>query len=418
MNFFRTSILSGIQTIISMGLGLLTNKFIAIFIGTEGFAVIGQLKDFLKITLSLGQLGFDKGIVKYVSTHKENPRQLKKYLSTIFISQFVISVIIASLSVIFSRQIVSYLTNLNSYASYFVLIAISILPMVFFTTAMSILNGLHEIKKYILISIVSNVLASVCALLLIYHYRLKGVFINLALIQLINFIVLLLFILKKPFRLDWFREKFQKKEFKQLSRFSLMMIVGTITLSITLIAIRKYINSQLGIDYTGYWESLWRLSGIFVTVLTSAFGFYLLPTFSKLYTKHLRKEIFNIWKITIPISITAGAIVILFRDFFITLVYTEEFLVISSLLFFQILGDIIKINSWVLGNLILAKVHVKTFIGVQIGWSLTFFILSISLIPKLGFVGIAVAYLISYILHFLFMNLYFRKLLWKRSIRI
>ena len=197
-----------------------------------------------------------------------------------------------------------------------------------------------------------------------------------------------------------------------------MMIVGTITLSVTLIAIRKYINSQLGIDYTGYWESLWRLSGIFVTVLTSAFGFYLLPTFSKLYTKHLRKEIFNIWKITIPISITAGAIVILFRDFFITLVYTEEFLVISSLLFFQILGDIIKINSWVLGNLILAKVHVKTFIGVQIGWSLTFFILSISLIPKLGFVGIAVAYLISYILHFLFMNLYFRKLLWKRSIRI
>ena len=62
MNFFRTSILSGIQTVISMGLGLLTNKFIAIFIGTEGFAVIGQLKDFLKITLSLGQLGFDKGI--------------------------------------------------------------------------------------------------------------------------------------------------------------------------------------------------------------------------------------------------------------------------------------------------------------------------------------------------------------------
>ncbi len=418
MNFFRTSILSGIQTVISMGLGLLTNKFIAIFIGTEGFAVIGQLKDFLKITLSLGQLGFDKGIIKYVSTHKENPQQLKKYLSTIFISQFVISVIIASLSVIFSKQIVSYLTNLNSYTTYFVLIAISILPMVFFTTAMSILNGLHEIKKYILISIVSNVLASVCALLLIYHYRLKGVFINLALIQLINFIVLLLFILKKPFRLDWFREKFQKKEFKQLSRFSLMMIVGTITLSVTLIAIRKYINSQLGIDYTGYWESLWRLSGIFATVLTSAFGFYLLPTFSKLYTKHLRKEIFNIWKITIPISITAGAIVILFRDFFITLVYTEEFLVISSLLFFQILGDVIKINSWVLGNLILAKVHVKTFIGVQIGWSLTFFILSISLIPKFGFVGIAVAYLISYILHFLFMNLYFRKLLWKRSIRI
>ena len=418
MNFFKTSILSGINTLITLTLGLLTNKFIAIFIGSEGFAIIGQLKDFLKITLSLGQLGFDKGIVKYTSTYKNNSTKLSKYLSTIFICQLIISSAIALLTIIFKEELLIYLTDLENFSSYLVLIAISIVPMVLYTSAMSILNGLHEIKKFTLISIIANVIGAFIALTLIYEYRLKGVFINLAIIQFINFFVLVAFIIKKPFQLDWFKEKFQKKEFKQLTQFSLMTITGTLTLSLTLIVLRRYITGHFGLEYTGYWEALWRLSTIFVSVLTSAFGFYLLPTFSKLYTKYLRKEIFNIWKITIPISIVAGTTLIFLRNFFINLVYTEEFLIISGLLIFQVLGDIVKINSWILGNLILAKVHVKTFIGVQIGWSVIFFSLSYLLSQRVGFIGIAIAYFITYLLHFIFMNIYFHKLLWKKSIRI
>jgi len=416
MNFLKTSILSGINTLITLILGLITNKFIANFIGSEGFAVIGQIKDFMKITLSLGQLGFDKGIVKYISTHKNSSKKLSKYISTIFISQLVISIIIALITILFSKQLYYYLTGISHLSKYFILIGVSILPMVFYTSAMSILNGLHEIKKYTFISIAANIVTSGIALILIYNYKLKGVLINLALIQFINFFVLLLFVIKKPFQVSWFKQKFQKNEFKQLSKFSLMSICGTLVLSTTLIAIRKYLNSYLGIEYTGYWEALWRLSAIFITVLTSAFGFYLLPTFSKLYVKHLRKEIFNIWKITLPISIIAGILFIFLRDFVINLVYSEEFLVISSLLIFQILGDIIKVNSWILGNLLLAKVHVKTFIAVQIGWSALFFLLSVILIQEIGFIGIGVAYLISYIIHFVFMNIYFRKLLWRKKL--
>ncbi|MFC0519873.1 O-antigen translocase [Mesonia maritima] len=418
MNFFKTSILSGINNVITMALGLVTNNFIARFAGAEGFAIIGQLKDFLKISLSLGQLGFDKGIIKYTSVHKNSNKKLANYLSTIFISQLAIAGFIALITIIFNQELLTYLTGLKNYYNYFVLIGLSILPMVFYTSGMSVLNGLHEIKKFTLISIVANIIGSTVAILLIYKYELKGVLINLALFQFINFSIFILFVLRKPFKTNWFKNKFHKKEFRDLTRFSLMSICGVLVLSITLIAIRKYLTTYLGLEYTGYWEGLWRLSTIFTTMLTSAFGFYLLPTFSKLYTKHLRKEIFNIWKLTIPISILAGILLIILREFVITLVYTKEFLIISSLLIFQVLGDIIKINSWILGNLILAKVHVKTFISVQICWSVVFFTLSIVLTQQLGFIGIAVAYLITYLLHFIFMNLYFRKLLWRKLPRI
>jgi PST family polysaccharide transporter len=149
-------------------------------------------------------------------------------------------------------------------------------------------------------------------------------------------------------------------------------------------------------------------------VLTSAFGFYLLPTFSKLYTKYLRKEIFSIWKITLPTTIIAGVGLFFLKDFVIRLVFTEEFLVISSLMGFQILGDVLKINSWVLGNLILAKAHTKVFIGVQVGWAVLFFLLSLVFLNIYGFWGISVAYFLTYLVHFIFMNIYFKKLLWQK----
>jgi len=418
MNFLKVSLLSGINTVVTMTLGLFTNKFIAVFIGAEGFALVGQVKDFLKIGLSLGQFGFDKGIVRYVSEHSESPERLSRFISTIFKLQLMLSIALAIVILIFYESIFQYLTGFENLSRYFILIGISLLPMVLYTSGMSVLNGLKAIKKFTVITITANILSSLLGLYLIYNYKLKGVLLYLALAQFISLFIFFIFVFKKPFKAYWFKDKIRKVEFTQLTKFSMMSIVGTLSLAITLIATRKYLNLFLGIEYTGYWEALWRLSVVFVSVLTSAFGFYLLPTFSKLNTRHLKKEIFNIWKITIPISLAAGILIILGREFLISLVYSEEFLIISTMLIFQIIGDIIKINSWILGNLILAKVHVKTYIIVQVGWSVVFFCLSLIFTQKFGFKGMAIAYLVSYIIHFLFMNIYFKKLLWRRHVSI
>ena len=46
--------------------GIFTSKAIAIFIGAEGLALIGNLSNFLKAVQSFSVLGFYKGIVKYI----------------------------------------------------------------------------------------------------------------------------------------------------------------------------------------------------------------------------------------------------------------------------------------------------------------------------------------------------------------
>ena len=46
MNFIKTSFLSGISTAISLLARLISTKIVAVYLGTNGMFLMGQLKDF------------------------------------------------------------------------------------------------------------------------------------------------------------------------------------------------------------------------------------------------------------------------------------------------------------------------------------------------------------------------------------
>jgi len=160
---------------------------------------------------------------------------------------------------------------------------------------------------------------------------------------------------------------------------------------------------------------MWRISAIYLLFLISTFKFYLIPTFSKLNNEDLKEEVFKIWKVVIPIIIIITAGVYLLRDIIITVLLSKEFFLINEIIFFHLLGDIIKINCWVLGNILISKADTKAFVFFQIEWSVIFVILSYFLINAYGFWGVSLAYFITYIIHFSLLNIHLRKLLWVKS---
>jgi PST family polysaccharide transporter len=160
---------------------------------------------------------------------------------------------------------------------------------------------------------------------------------------------------------------------------------------------------------------MWRISAIYIMFLTTTFKFYLLPTFSDISGKALKKEVFKVWTLSVPAIIIITLAVYFLKDFIIPLLFSKEFILINTILLFHLLGDAIKINSWVLGNILVAKANTKVFIIFQIGWAIMFCTLSIILIKTYGFVGVSIAYFLTYVLHFIAMNIYFRKLLWLKN---
>jgi len=416
MNFIKTSFLSGLSTAISLLARLISTKIVAVYLGTNGMFLMGQLKDFLRLGNTIGSFGIENGIVKYVSEYEKEKNKLSDIIGTSFKINLT-SAIIFSLSIlVFKNQIADFLQINFSENFYFLILILSVTSASIHTCFLSIYNGLNKIKLYVFVNIFSNIVSAVILVFLVLKMEIVGAFYALAINQIFSLLInILFFVIYRPFELNWIFKKFVKDNLKKLSSFSIMAVVGPTCLIISSFIVRDYIFDEFGPDYAGSWEAMWRISAIYLLFLITTFKFYLIPTFSKLNDNDLKKEVFKIWKVVIPIIIIITFGVYITKDLIINILLSKEFTLINIIILFHLLGDIIKINCWVLGNIMIAKAKTKSFIFFQVEWSVIFVILTYIFIGKFGFVGVSIAYFITYIIHFSLLNIYFRKLLWTKS---
>jgi len=419
MNFIKTSIYSAASTTISLLVKLITNKVIALYLGTNGMFLMGQLKDFLKIGNTLGTMGIETGTVKYTSELNNKEKDFKDLVGTSFKIHLYSSLIIIGLILIFynylTLSISKEMSEINNY-SFKYLLCFSIISFSIQTFIMSVLNGLKKIKIFILINIIATIISGGVLIFLVINYFNVGAYYALILspiITLITALIICLFL--KPFKLNFLNSVLKIKYFKNLSKFSLMAIMAPICLVGATFTVRYYIYDEFDSNHAGSWEAMWRISAIYLLFLTTTFKFYLVPTFTNLENNSLKKEVFKIWKTILPIIVIITLGVYIAKDLIIDILFTSEFNLINSLILFHLLGDIIKINCWVLGNILVAKAKTNHFILFQVEWSIVFVVLSIILANIYGFVGLSMAYFSTYIIHFLLLNIYFRKLLWRNN---
>ena len=94
---YKVASLNSAAVITRIVSGFLTSKAIAYFIGAEGMALVGNLRDFLRFAQSFSILGLYNGVVKFIGEFKDDIKKLGKVLSTTyyigFCAMFLISLL-------------------------------------------------------------------------------------------------------------------------------------------------------------------------------------------------------------------------------------------------------------------------------------------------------------------------------------
>ena len=160
MNFIKTSIYSAASTTISLLVKLITNKIIAVYLGTSGMFLIGQLKDFLKIGNTLGTMGI--AYDPYLTELNEKENNFKEQFGTSFKIHLFTSLIIIALILFFYNYLTLSLSEemseMNNYFFKYIL-CFSILSFSIQTFIMSVLNGLKKIKIFIFINKIATIIS-------------------------------------------------------------------------------------------------------------------------------------------------------------------------------------------------------------------------------------------------------------------
>ena len=170
--------------------GLLTSKAIAVFIGPNGLALIGNLQNFVTSAQTVATLGFYKGMVRQVSLYKEDLVSLSKSLSTVYYVGFITTVLVA----FFSYFQADYINTLifPTYNNYVYAIKVFAIALPFFALNMysfAIMNGFSKYKILIIINIIGQVLGLGITLLLIFQNKLDGALIAVSISESLIFLI-------------------------------------------------------------------------------------------------------------------------------------------------------------------------------------------------------------------------------------
>jgi len=93
------------------------------------------------------------------------------------------------------------------------------------------------------------------------------------------------------------------------------------------------------------------------------------------------------------------------KDFIIHILFTPDFTGVRGLFAFQLIGDFLKIGSWILAYLMLAKAMTKTFIITEITFGANFVVLSYIFINRFGVVGATYAFALNYLIYWVIMEI-------------
>ncbi|MBC7641795.1 MAG: O-antigen translocase [Flavobacterium sp.] len=409
---FKITSLNSLSVVLKIGIGFVTSKLLAIFVGPSGMALVGNLRNFITSLESISTLGFQNGIIKYVTENQEDKDKLNKVITTVFFSLLVVA--IATSSVIFGfANYWNYKIFGSEFEYSFVIKVLGIaLPWyalsIFF---LSVINGLGQYRNVILINIFGNLLGLMFSFILIYNFRTTGALLSVVIAPALLFLLTFYFINLEIKILTIINiHYFDFQILKKLSSFSIMALVSSVFGPIVYLLIRKNIILKLGLIQAGYWESISRISSYYLLFVSTILTIYFLPKLIQSKNNQETKMVFwSYFKFILPIFIFGSILIYFSRFIIIKILFTDDFLPVNDLFFWQLIGDVFKVASLILGYQFFAKKMTLLFIISEILSLLVLYFSSIFLLEIYGIQGVVIGQAIDNFLYLIVLVFIFRK---------
>jgi len=404
MTLIRTSLLNAIAVFIKMLTLLGINKVLAIYVGPSGYAALGQFQNAVQMITTFASGAVNTGVTKYTAEFKDDvaaQHRVWRTAGTIALSG---SLFFSVLIVIFNETLAILFLKDAGFGGVFVWFGATLVLFTLNTLMLAILNGKKEIGKYVIANIAGSLFSLLVTALMSMSYGLYGALVALAVYQSLSCFITFFLCFKSPwFKLSYMIGRLDKKTAINLSKFTVMALSSALCVPISHILVRDHLGETFGWQSAGYWEAMWRLSSAYLILVTTTLSVYYLPKLSELKeSKDIKNEILQGYKVIFPVAIACGLIMYFLRDFIISVLFTSDFLPMRDLFGWQMLGDVLKIASWILGYVLAARAYWKVFVFSELFFAFLFYVLVV-VCSSFELESAVIAHAITYALHFCFM---------------
>lgn len=405
--------LLGIQHIASLILGFVRTKILAITLGPFGVGILSQANAFLSFMQGMSGLGLAGGYTKMVAEYRSQQEEskLNKTIISLITLYGIVGVILLGISVVVAKPVAAWAFNDSSLGRYIIIIVAAAAIWIQYQAVLFTFRGLLHWKEHSLVSTLGYIVNIIITIPMIYLGGLDGAVWSIFVAQVMNLVIAVLILqarIAPLYQLQYWRYRPDLATLRELLPYFAPNLSVQLIATFAIASIRGGLIRNLGAEANGIYQAVWAISMAYMGFLLSATTTYGIPKVSSLLKDPEEGVKVQNYGIRVGIFLLCPIMILLlnFREIWIPILYSRDFLIAGPMLFLQFSADLVRMVRNNL-NVILQPLKRLKFLFVDgvlywVGWLL----LSLVAVPRLGIVGVPVSYFTVNIVSFTWLFAY------------
>ena len=389
---------SSISVAMKIGLGFFSAKVSAIFLGPAGMVLVGQINNFMQATAGAIGNGANTAVVNLTAERAATREALPVLWGTAMRLVLTMAAVMAVAVGILAVPLSDRLFFSGQYWPVAVVAGFAIALAVADNVVTGALNGLKRVDSIARAGIASAFVEFLVFVTLTYSFGVWGALLAMTSVYAARLAISCTVAFRsgalRPADL-WAPAR--RASLREIWRFYPMLLAHSIALPVGLMLVRSLVVGAAGLQQAGYLQAAWRLSDVYVAVLTTALGLYFMAQFSSVTEESergalLRRTVVQVAAIT---AVAAFGIYLL-RDVVVRVVLTRQFLPMTFLLPFQLFGDVMKMACYPLQMALVSRRRSGSYIAQAVGAPALYAALTYAWLPRFGVEAAPIAYASAY----------------------
>ncbi len=410
----KSSAIIGGSSVVNIAIGIVRTKAMALLLGPSGVGLLGLYGSITELMINAAGMGVNNSGVRQIAeaAGSDDTENIARTATVLRRVSIILGLFGAVLLVIFAKPISNFTFGNEQHA-----FAISLLSLVVLFTIVSagqgaLIQGLRRISDIAKMGIFASLFGTIISITVIYFFRMEGVAPSLVLVAAMVLLTSWWYSRKIRIQTPLISASQLGHESAALLKLGFAFMISGLMMTGSAYVVRLIIVRMVSFDAAGLYQSAWALGGLYVGIILQAMGSDFYPRLTGIAKDNTECNRMVNEQAHVSVLLAGPGIIatLTFAHLVIELFYSSKFEGAVEILRWLCLGMTLRVISWPIGYIIIAKNARNLYMFSELAWTIVYLGLAWVCVRSFNLNGAGIAFFLSYIFHVLMIYLIVRRL--------
>lgn len=399
----KASALFGGSSLLNIAIGIVRTKAMAVLLGPAGIGLLGLYGSIADLAHSIAGMGINSSGVRQIAAAvgSGDTERIARTTTVLRRIAILLGLLGAVLLAAFSGQVSTVSFGNEQHAAAVALLSVAVFSRLVSDGQGALIQGMRRISDLAKMGVLGAVYGTLISIAMVYFLGEDGVAPSLVAVAAMGLITSWWYSRKLHIQTPTMTVSQMRQEVAPLLKLGFAFMASGLMMMGAAYVVRIIVVRQVGFDGAGLYQAAWALGGLYVGFILQAMGTDFYPRLTAVANDNTACNSIVNEQAQVSLLLAGPGVIatLTFASLIIGLFYTPQFHAAEEVLRWLCLGMALRIVSWPMGFIILAKGAQNFFYWSELAWTVVYLGLAWVCVSSFGLNGTGIAFFVSYVFH-------------------